>query len=63
MAKKLEDDLSVTIPLKRLERLIEAAEQTPELIRLVKQLTSQQAALRGQFLELMERFGEIERYL
>lgn len=63
MAKKLEDDLSVTIPLKRLERLIEAAEQTPELIRLVQQLTAQQAALRGQFLEVMEHLREIEHYL
>lgn len=63
MAKRLEDDLSVTLPLKRLEKLIEAAEQTPELIRLVNQLTAQQAALRGQFMEVLDHLRDIERYL
>lgn len=63
MAKKSEDDLLVTLPLKRLEKVLEAVEKVEHLTKIVDKLTSEQTALRGQFLELMEHLREIEKYL
>ena len=63
MAKKPEDDLLVTLPLKRLEKILEAVEKVEELTKLVKRLTAEQTALRGQFMEVLEHLREIEKYL
>lgn len=63
MAKKSEDDLLVTLPLKRLEKVIDAVEKVEHLTKIVDKLTSEQTALRGQFMEVMEHLREIEEYL
>ena len=63
MAKKPEDDLLVTLPLKRLEKVLEAVEKVEHLTKIVDKLTSEQTALRGQFLEVMDVLREIKEYL
>jgi len=63
MAKKPEDDLLITLPLKRLEKVLEAVEKVEHLTKIVDKLTSEQTALRGQFIEVMEHLREIEEYL
>lgn len=50
----------VLIPYKQLEELLKAAGEISQLRHEVKRLEAQHAALKGQFLELMELFRELE---
>ena len=59
MAKKL-PDLQVLIPYKDLQQLLYAAGEVETLKAEQQQNRAQLAALRLQFVELMERFHEIQ---
>lgn len=59
MAKKL-PDLQVIIPYKDLQQLLYAAGEVDSLKIEQQHSRDQIAALRNQFLELMERFSEIQ---
>ena len=50
----------VIIPYSQLCDLLEAAVELKKLRVAVKKLTENQAALRYQFIELMEKFRELE---
>lgn len=58
MAKKL-PDIQVLIPYKTLQELLSASDEVRSLRLETKQLREQQAALRLQFVELMERLKEL----
>lgn len=51
-------DIQVIIPYKQLEDLLQASVELKSLRVEVKRLTAQQAALRYQFIELMEKLKE-----
>lgn len=50
----------VLIPYRQLEELLKAAGEIRQLQQEMKRLEAQHAALKGQFLELMELFRELE---
>lgn len=50
----------VLLPYSELVELLDASKRVKELAQDVKRLEAQQAALRGMFLELMDRFRELE---
>lgn len=58
MPKVWPDDIQVVMPYRQLESLLSAAADVKSLRLEVKRLTEQQAALRLQFVELMELFQE-----
>ena len=60
MARKPREDFQVLVPLSKLMSLIESAQRVDDLEYHVKRLSEQLTALRGQFLELMEEFGNIK---
>lgn len=53
------DNLQVIIPYRELVNLLNAAQRVDTLDKKMDRLLSQQAALRGQFLELMEAFKQL----
>lgn len=57
---KNQDDFEVLVPLRKLLALLDAADKADDLAAKVASLEGQQTALRGQFLELMEKFKELE---
>ena len=57
---KGQEDFQVIVSLKKLLELMESAERADELTDKVESLDRQQTALRGQFLELMEKFKELQ---
>lgn len=57
---KGQEDFQVVVSLKKLLELMESAERADELTDKVESLDRQQTALRGQFLELMEKFKELQ---
>lgn len=59
MAKKPSEPM-VLLPYSDLMGLLDASKLIKELNQNVKRLEAQQAALRGMFLELMDRFRELE---
>ena len=61
MAKLAE--LQVLIPYKDLMELLEASRQIEQLKKDNKRLHKQLDALRTQFIELMEAFGDLKRYV
>lgn len=56
-------ELQVVIPYKTFVELLKASEDVPELIKENKRLTEQLTALRIQFTELLEAFGELKSYV
>ena len=59
MPKVCPDEFQVVMPYRQLESLLSAASDV-KLLRLeVKRITEQQAALRLQFVELMELFQDL----
>ena len=56
-------DLQVLIPYEELVKLATASERVDELLQKVSSLESQQTALRGQFIEVMEAFGELRDFV
>lgn len=61
MAKQ--PDIQVLIPYKDLMELLEASKQIEALKKDNKKLHEKHDALRSQFLELMEAFGDLKRYV
>ena len=57
---KEQDDFQVLVPLRKLLALLETAGKADGLADEVARLQDQQSALRGQFLELLEKFKELE---
>lgn len=53
-------DIHVMIPYKDLEELLKASRKVLNLERDMKRLALQQSALRLQFLELLEKFRELD---
>ena len=53
-------DPQVIIPYSQLCDLLKASEKVDELTKKVDKLQAQQTALRGQFIELMEKMRELE---
>lgn len=53
-------DPQVIIPYSTLCELLQASVELKKIRIDVKRLSDQQAALRGQFLELMEKFRELQ---
>lgn len=58
-----EPDIQVLIPYKTLCELLNASDEVKELRKDIKRLNKQHEALRSQFLELMEAFGDLKRYV
>ena len=56
-------ELQVLIPYKDLKELLEASRQKEQLKKDNKRLHKQLDALRSQFLELLEAFGELKSYV
>lgn len=56
-------DLQVVLPYKELLELLEASKQVKILSAQLAALLESQAALRGQFLELMEKYRELKDYV
>lgn len=56
-------DIQVLIPYKDLVELLEASKQIEVLKKDNKRLHEQIGALRSQFTELMDAFGELKRYV
>ena len=56
-------ELQVLIPYKDLMELLEASRQIEQLKKDNKRLHKQLDALRSQFLELMEAFGDLKHYV
>lgn len=56
-------ELQVLIPYKDLMELLEASRQIEQLTKDNKRLHKQLEALRLQFTELMDAFGELRRYV
>lgn len=61
MAKQ--PDLQVLIPYKDLMELLEASKQIEALKKDNKKLHEKLDALRSQFVELMDKFGELKAYV
>lgn len=53
-------DPQVIIPYSQLCDLLQASVELKKMRMEVKRLTDQQAALKGMFLQLMDRFRELE---
>ena len=53
----------VLIPYKTLCELLEVAQEVPKLRREFDRLYKQQNALRVEFLQLKEAFGDLRRYV
>lgn len=58
MAKR-QPEFYVMVPYKELLRLLEVSSRVDEYEQELDHVKNQQAALRGQFLELMEKFKEL----
>lgn len=56
-------DLQVLIPYKDLVELLEASRQIEQLKKDNKRLHTKLDALRSQFVELMDAFGDLKRYV
>ena len=56
-------ELQVLIPYKDLMELLEASRQIEQLKKDNKRLHKQLYALRSEFVELMDAFGELRRYV
>lgn len=56
-------DFPVLIPYKDLEKVVEVARNMERYERSVAQIKTQLSALRNQYVELMEKLQEIQRYL
>ena len=56
-------DIQVVLPYKDLVELLEASRQIESLKADNKRLHDQLDALRSQFLELMEQFGDLKRFV
>lgn len=56
-------DLQVVLPYKELVGLLEASSKVESLQQQLAALRKEHSALRGQFLELMERFQELKDYV
>lgn len=53
------DDLQVIIPYSQLMGLLNASQRVQELDKKMDRVLQQQAALRGQFMELMDAFRQL----
>lgn len=53
------DDFDVIVPLSKLIGLLDASERVSTLSEEVSQLRDQYGALKGQFLEIMEKIQEL----
>lgn len=56
-------DLQVVIPYKTLVSLLAASEEIPVMKEKIELRDQQLAALRHQFTELMEAFGELKKFV
>lgn len=56
-------DIQVVLPYKDLVELLQASKEIKELRSDNKRLYEQLGALRSQFLELMEQFGDLKRFI
>lgn len=56
-------DIQVVLPYKDLVELLEASREIKRLEADNKRLHEQVGALRSQFLELMEQFGDLKRFV
>ena len=57
------DDLSVVIPYKDFEALVNVARNYDSLFQKVQRMEEQLDSLRRMYFEALERIGEISRYL
>lgn len=53
------DNLQVIIPYRELVNLLNASQRVDAMDKKLERVLEQQAALRGQFVELMEAFREL----
>lgn len=53
----------VLIPYTELERLLSCAQKVDDLNKTIDRLQEQQTALRGQFLDVMEAFSDLKRFV
>ena len=56
-------DLQVVLPYRDVVALLEASRKVDGLQAQIVALRTEQAALRGQFLDVMERFRELKDYV
>lgn len=57
------DDLKVLIPYKDLQDLLKAVEEIPQLRKDVKRYHDQVIALKGTYVEVLDRIGELMRLI
>ena len=57
------DDLKVLIPYKDLQDLLKAVEEIPQLRKEVKRYADQVTNLKGVYLEVLDRVGEIMKLI
>lgn len=53
----------VIIPYKDLENLLKTAQKVPEMEAAMKQMDVRNAAMQTMYNELLEKIGEIQKYL
>lgn len=56
-------ELQVVLPYKDLVGLLEASRQVDDLNRQLAAMRQEQAALRGQFVEVLEQFRDLKDYV
>ena len=56
-------DLKVLIPYKDLQDLLKAVEEIPQLRKDVKRYLDQVVALKGSYVEVLDRIGELMRLI
>lgn len=59
MAKQPSEPM-LLLPYSEVMELLDAAREIKNLVKQIKRLEQQQAALRGQFFELIERLRELD---
>ena len=57
------DQLSVIIPYRELEKLLNATNQIDEIEKRYKRIEERLAATQNLYLEILEKVNEIDRYL
>lgn len=59
----ISDQLSVIIPYRELEKLLNATNQIDEIEKRYKRIEERLAATQNLYLEILEKVNEIDRYL
>lgn len=59
----ISDEISVIIPYRELEKMLNATNQIDEIEKRYKRIEERLAAMQNLYLEILEKVVEIDRYL